>query len=583
VPSGNNFYVAPNGSPSGTGSISSPWDLQTALNKPSSIVSGATIYLRGGTYSGKYVSSLTGTASTPITVKSFPGEWAIIDGYKTTTLSAAISSTSTTLTFVNALGINVQSSVWIDGECIQMGSKNGNTFTGCVRGFRDSTPASHSTTSTAIVGIEDALTINGSYTIYRDFEVMHSDPNRVYSGDVIGDHVLPYRGEGLAVYGHHTKFINLILHDNREGIGFWHTATDSEIYGCIIFNNGIVDGVRGHGHGIYMQNQTGTKRIVDNLSFNNFATGMKGYGQDNYANGLYFEGNASFNNGSPSAVPSNQAGYNSGHRFVNLFVGTTTFPTNQVTVVNNYLYHSAGTMSELGNLGLGYETSGNTNLVVQGNYVMGGHMAMTVDGWLDAQVTGNTLYTTALPAGSGATEVMASVHTSAPQNHNWNNNTYFDMATQQNGVSYTFAFNSATNRFGNLRLAYTDSGSSTNKGWKQWTGYDGSSSYSMSKPTGQKVVVRANQYEPGRAHIIVYNWSLTKKVDVDLSSVLQPGQAYEIRNVQNYFAPPLLTGTYIGGSIQLPMNGLTVAAPIGLGYTPQSTAPEFAVFVVIKR
>ena len=46
------FYAAPNGSPSGTGSIGSPWTLQTALNQPAALNPGDTVWLRGGTYTG---------------------------------------------------------------------------------------------------------------------------------------------------------------------------------------------------------------------------------------------------------------------------------------------------------------------------------------------------------------------------------------------------------------------------------------------------------------------------------------------------------------------------------------------------
>src|SRR6185503_3297976 len=77
---GASFYVATNGSSSGNGSITSPWNLQTALNHPSSVHPGDTIWLRGGTYVGQFTSSLTGTASSPIVVRQYPGERATIDG-----------------------------------------------------------------------------------------------------------------------------------------------------------------------------------------------------------------------------------------------------------------------------------------------------------------------------------------------------------------------------------------------------------------------------------------------------------------------------------------------------------------------
>ena len=74
------FYAAPNGSPSGNGSINSPWDLQTALNQPSAVHAGDTIWLRGGTYTGHFTSNLNGTSSTPIIVRQYAGERATIDG-----------------------------------------------------------------------------------------------------------------------------------------------------------------------------------------------------------------------------------------------------------------------------------------------------------------------------------------------------------------------------------------------------------------------------------------------------------------------------------------------------------------------
>ena len=74
------FYVAPAGSPSGNGSIGSPWDLQTALNQPSAVHAGDTIWLRGGTYTGHFTSNLNGSSSTPIIVRQYAGERATIDG-----------------------------------------------------------------------------------------------------------------------------------------------------------------------------------------------------------------------------------------------------------------------------------------------------------------------------------------------------------------------------------------------------------------------------------------------------------------------------------------------------------------------
>lgn len=82
--SGSSFFAATDGSAGGDGSIDDPWDLATALAHPVAVEAGDTIYLRGGTYDGTFTSTLAGTSSSPITVRSYPGEWAKIDLQPTT-------------------------------------------------------------------------------------------------------------------------------------------------------------------------------------------------------------------------------------------------------------------------------------------------------------------------------------------------------------------------------------------------------------------------------------------------------------------------------------------------------------------
>jgi hypothetical protein len=75
------FYVSPNGSANGDGSINNPWDLQTALSQPAAVKPGDTIWIRGGTYHGDFTSNLTGTADKPIIVRPYQGEHVQIDTY----------------------------------------------------------------------------------------------------------------------------------------------------------------------------------------------------------------------------------------------------------------------------------------------------------------------------------------------------------------------------------------------------------------------------------------------------------------------------------------------------------------------
>jgi hypothetical protein len=60
------------------------------------------------------------------------------------------------------------------------------------------------------------------------------------------------------------KYVNLYIHDNPSGgSGFWVGATDSEMYGCIIVNNGWKGPDRHHGHAVYTQNNEGLKKITN--------------------------------------------------------------------------------------------------------------------------------------------------------------------------------------------------------------------------------------------------------------------------------------------------------------------------------
>jgi len=73
------YYVSPNGSDQNTGSLNSPWQtLEYALGKLSP---GDILNLREGVYYEHGItSSINGTAAAPITIQSYPGERAVIDG-----------------------------------------------------------------------------------------------------------------------------------------------------------------------------------------------------------------------------------------------------------------------------------------------------------------------------------------------------------------------------------------------------------------------------------------------------------------------------------------------------------------------
>ena len=339
------------------------------------------------------------------------------------------------------------------------------------------------------------FTVSGAYTWYWGFEVMSSDPTRVSSQPTSWPTDIP-RGEGVAIDQSTPhpglKFINMVIHDARQGVSFWKEAQDGELYGNLIYNNGWDAPDRGHGHGIYSQNETGTMHLRNNIVFRNFSHGMQVYGSStSYLDNYDVDGDIWFNNGETSIFGFDR----------NVLLGG-------ASIANNLSF------------------------------------------------TNNNFYTCKLKVGY-----------TAPANDVTLTNNYFPVSVEFDATNATMS--------GNTFLASNIDFSSTS--------YPGNT-YLTSAPTGLRVVVRPNVYEPGRANTVVYNWPKTSVVPVDLSSVLKAGDTFEIRDVQNYFGSPVLSGTYTGSPVNLAMSTFTaIAQAIGnVKLTVAHTSPEFGAFVVLR-
>jgi hypothetical protein len=149
------------------------------------------------------------------------------------------------------------------------------------------------------------------------------------------------------------------------------------------------------------------------------------------------------------------------------------------------------------------------------------------------------------------------------------------------GQTLAMGLGSATNGTLTLRDNYLV-GTTALTTWTSIT-QSGNTTVSLSaKPSGTRVFVRPNRYEAGRANVIVYNWSNAGSVSVDLSGVMRAGDTYEVRNAQNFYGSPVATGTYGGGSVSIPIAGITAVRPLGRTSNALSTGTQFGVFVVLK-
>ncbi len=313
---GNAFYASPAGTPSGDGSLDAPWDLQTALGQPPSVHPGDTVWLRGGTYVGTFIATLNGTADRPIVVRQYPGEYATID-------------------------------------CASLANP--------------------------------AISVRGSYTWFWGFEVMSSDTHRqtLQTGSSPAEIT---RGDGFQIYQDSQgdthpglKFINLVVHDLRQGFSFWQEAVDGEISGCIIYYNGWTAPDRGHGHGIYTQNQTGTKTIEGNIIFSGFGLGIQAYGSEtSHLDNFLVQGNTLFNSGDLEPTGGSR----------NLLIGGSSV-AHDPKILNNAFYRLYGGGGVETDFKLGY------NAACQEPTIVGNYVATSVDiNCTDMTIAGNTFYGT---------------------------------------------------------------------------------------------------------------------------------------------------------------------------------------------
>jgi len=341
---------------------------------------------------------------------------------------------------------------------------------------------------------DPGLHATGSWTWYWGFEVTNSDPQRTSkeSGPWPSD---LRRGTGVASTGSHVKFINLVVHDMARGFDVNENATDNEFYGNLIYHNGW-EGAEGvpRGNGIDTRNQVGSRRLADNIIFDQFSHGISILGE--FLDNITLEGNVVFNNGSISKQGVTESR--------NILLGGTAVANNPV-VRANVTYN--------GQTNLGYD-AGCSGATVADNYFAGPLIWVKCSG----EFSGNILFD---PSGGG---------------------------------------------YGPLPSQFP------------------ANTYETARPGGLVVRVRRNEHEPGRAHVVVFNWAGAPEARLNPSDAgLRAGDRFEVRDAQDYFGRPAVTGTTNGGPVVIPLTNTSVAAPTGaVPVPPKHTPPEFSVFVVQK-
>ena len=224
--SGSSWYVAPNGTAAGDGSLALPWDLGTALSGADGRVKpGDTIYIRAGTYRGLWVSQLNGTPEAPIKVRAYQRDHVILDGYMKGTLREDIDDSTDAIA---APKLNVPDGTLfnIDGETIRAhGHTKATTpgpdgfaglggYAGVDRGWNGTVAGPHASGAPVYTESGSVLVIDGSYTWVGEIETTVSVsrfPER--TNPISGSNPFGRPPLGVDIRGRGNKLINAIVHD----------------------------------------------------------------------------------------------------------------------------------------------------------------------------------------------------------------------------------------------------------------------------------------------------------------------------------------------------------------------------------
>lgn len=556
-------------------SFETAWCLQYALTGAGGAIQpGDTVWLHGvqkSTYTGTttatvYKGHFTCNINLPlpeITFASYPGEWAIIDG-------------------------NIRNNA---AGPIATGNINPGNFN--PPNLPEGTQGRHTIF---------AVTSNNVH--FHDFEITCLENfSRVHEArtvsnikdaplcTVLHDYNF-YEYAGIYHTAGVNRFTNLVIR-NIPGIAFgsWKLTADTEIYGNILYNNGIIDvtgtscnpllsvvvnsgliarddskNTRGHQASIYTQNEgdeTQVRNIRNNIFHNCYDSGLiiwsarEELSPDEFVRNYSVTKNIFLNNGSPVRDET-----------ANMIVSTLNNPIRDITIDSNIFY-----VNSEKNYVSGIYVRNANDVTISNNYIVNGTAGMIFDG---------------------------------ENNHgiNFNNNNYFGKrmqvltsvgnfnGTNPIGIPWNFHHNHYFNKYlgdenVNMYFAPTAvSGTSItlgtfNSNYSTLTAEANSTVEPFSAGLPSRYFISQNRENTNLFYVTIYNPAQTNSSSVDFTPYNIPiNRAFKLRDVQNYFTQMTLTaGNTVPANriLSLPMNNtnfempLPIAIPGGFNYGPSQT------------
>jgi hypothetical protein len=365
------------------------------------------------------------------------------------------------------------------------------------------------------------LTLTGSYITLWGLEF----------SDTYGN-IQDYGGYDVATAGSvGCKFVNCVIHD-AMAVGLFEqtNSLNTEVYGCLFYNNGRSIGNKRYGYAIYSQNTPGNPpKIYDNNIFINTygAYSIHAYGSSAGTDSFY--------------VRNNIVGGMLDRNTIEVGCEVEGTQSHGSRIDSNYIY-SPFNLPILNPIFQEYG-GGIASPLERGNTIIGGMIEFN-SRTTNRTFAGNTIYGT------------------WPMVMNWGVN-----STQLDTSQYP----------GNYLFIQAGIGAE----------------YPSRKPP-LKVMITQNKYEPSKFYVGVWNPDSLSAVSLDMTGRLAVGTPYIVTDAQSYHAESdgswkiVASGTYNGGSIVVPMTGTSVPAWVTLPNDTLKPLPnpahldrKFGAFIVI--
>lgn len=573
------YYVSPTGTAMNPGTAIAPWSLRYALaGAGGTLVGDDVVNILAGVYTGHFTGTVSGTSGHPVIFQAYPPRAPVIfDGNTQAVLTSGVvsgnSGDTVTVAVSDVTDFHVGTVIAFAGLLQQL------TITGIsslnVTGTRNCSNngmTSGGTCGTVPSGarvwsiLTPILTTDPSASDERFIGLEVTDTgtdSRLWttSSDVDFSNQSARRQDGIFTYAARTQIWDCVIHDTFNGLGAWEQAVNGDYVGNVLYNNGFYAPDRGHGHGAYVQNNTGTKTLTQNISFNNF-----GYAEQTYGGVAAHLTNITWNQ---LIAFGDATGISPPYNLGTLWGGDPAMTG--LVISNSHIYKTPAQVGYGGN---------NTGITISGNIIRT-RLILTLSTMVS--LTGNTF------AGTGANDstfvAVGNGNAFMVSDYAFSGNTYYRTNANSPFQQYFLSPDPAGDGCGYYWYNAAQAGygycGAANHSW-QALGYDVSgSSYTATGPTGTQIVSLTDPHNSARHTAVIYNWGLASTVSLNVSGYgLATGQTYRWRNVADY-TNDYHVFVYDGsGSLTMPMTGHTVAKPYGYSTAlGANTFPEFGVFV----